>query len=161
MQNNADQGTMNLHSQAAVVRDEAQIPEAVEEEADPGAGGSDHFGQGFLAHLGDHWDGFRFLTEVGHQQKEAGKPLLAGVEKVIDQVRLHANVAGEEMREKLLGKVRFATEQAQHDSLLHSHNGAMLQRRGCGHAYRLPGKATFAEEMIVGQNSNDGFFAAL
>lgn len=57
---------MDLHSRTAVVIDEAQLPESIEEEADPGARGSDHFGQGFLAHLGDNRDGFRFLTEVGH-----------------------------------------------------------------------------------------------
>jgi len=37
--------------------------------------------------------GVAFLTVVGEQQKSAGQPLLAGVEKLIDQILLGAHVA--------------------------------------------------------------------
>jgi hypothetical protein len=42
VQNNADQRAIHLHVTAVVI-DEAQLAEAVEEEADTGAGGTDHF----------------------------------------------------------------------------------------------------------------------
>jgi hypothetical protein len=68
MKDDTDKGTVDLHAGAAVVINEPQIAETIEEEAHPRAGGPDHFGQCLLADLGDHGDWFRFLTEVGHQE---------------------------------------------------------------------------------------------
>jgi hypothetical protein len=43
----------------AVVVDVAEIAKPIEEEADTGSGGADHFRQGLLADLGDDRNGLR------------------------------------------------------------------------------------------------------
>jgi hypothetical protein len=42
-----------MHLDASVVFDETQFTKAVHEEADPGPGGPDHLGQGYLGDLRD------------------------------------------------------------------------------------------------------------
>src|SRR4029453_14470424 len=61
--------------QAAVVVDEAQLPEPVHEVAHPRTGGADHGGQRLLAPLRDHALGPRLLAEMREQQQDTGQPL--------------------------------------------------------------------------------------
>ena len=55
MKHDANERTVDVHA-AAVVFDEAQVPEPIHEKADSGAGCADHFGEGFLAHFRDERD---------------------------------------------------------------------------------------------------------
>jgi hypothetical protein len=60
----------------SVVADEAELAEFVHEEADAGAGGPDHLGQGFLTDVrADRLRG-AFLAEIGQQKQQARQPLL-------------------------------------------------------------------------------------
>jgi hypothetical protein len=54
----------------SVVADEAKLAEFVHEEADAGSGRADHFGQGFLADIGN--DGLRtpLLAEIRQQKQQ-------------------------------------------------------------------------------------------
>lgn len=54
---------MNLET--AIVVNEAQFSEAAHQEADPRAGGDDHFRQHLLADLDDYLLGFALLAEMG------------------------------------------------------------------------------------------------
>ena len=65
---------------------EAQFSEPVHEEADPRPGRADHFRQHLLTDLGDYRLGFAFLAKMGEQQKDPGQPLLARIEKLINQI---------------------------------------------------------------------------
>ena len=80
MQYDAEQRAVDLHASAAVVIDEAEFAKPIKKEADAGASGADHFGQSLLADLGDHRDGSRFLSEIGHQQQESGQAFFARIE---------------------------------------------------------------------------------
>src|SRR6185503_19216324 len=62
MQEDIEEGAVNV--QAAVVLDEAELPELVHESADPRPGGADHLGQHFLADLRNHRLGGPFLAEA-------------------------------------------------------------------------------------------------
>lgn len=64
---------MNLET--AIVVNEAQFSEAAHQEADPRAGGDDHFRQHLLADLDDYLLGFALLAEMGEQQKMRASPL--------------------------------------------------------------------------------------
>ena len=69
MQNYIEQRAVDLQGSlgAAGVVDEAQLPEAVHEEADSRTRGADHFSERFLTDLRDN--GFRnpFLAEMSQQ----------------------------------------------------------------------------------------------
>jgi len=158
VKDDAYQGAVHGHSVAVVV-DEAELAEAVEEEADPGAGGADHFGEGFLADLGDDWNGLRLLAEVGHEEQQAGEAFFTGVEELIDQVGFHAHVAGKEIGEKLLREFGFVVEQVDHDLSIDANDGALLQGTGTGHAQRLTGETAFPKETAFVEDSHDCLFA--
>jgi hypothetical protein len=83
--------------QPAIVVNESQFPEPVHEEAHPRAGCADHFGQHLLTDLGDYHLGFAFLAKTSEQQEDAGQPLFAGIEELIDQVFFVADVPGQQI----------------------------------------------------------------
>ena len=85
------QGSVN--GDAAIVVDEAKIAELVHEFVDSRTGGAHHLGQGFLADFGNRRFRLIHLPITGHQQQQAGKPLFAGVEQLVDQVFFEVNVA--------------------------------------------------------------------
>ena len=65
VQNYIEQRAVDL--QPAVVVNESQFPEPVHEEADPRAGGADHFRQRLLTDLGNYGLRFAFLAKVSQQ----------------------------------------------------------------------------------------------
>src|SRR5512143_4262522 len=85
-----EKGAVDL--QAAVVVDEAHLPEAVHEVAHPRTGRANHRGERLLAHPRDHALRPRFLAEVREQQEDPGESLLAGVEELVDQVLFDPDV---------------------------------------------------------------------
>ena len=89
MQDDIQQGFVDPY--AAVVFDVAELSEAVHEEADAGTGGSDDLRQRFLGYGGNEALRFARLAEIGHKQEGAGQTPLAGVEQLIDEIRLGAN----------------------------------------------------------------------
>ena len=151
---------MNVHA-AAVVFNEAHLPEPIQKETDPRPGGADHFGEGFLTHFRDKRYRFRFLTKVGHQQEEPGEAFFAGVEKMIHEVGFHANVPGKQIGEKAFGELRVPMKECDHRSLFDPDNCALLNCAGGGHAKRLTRKTALAEETGFRQDGNHGFFATL
>src|SRR5512142_233845 len=110
MKHDADQRAVNVHT-AAVVVNEAHFPEPIHEKADARTRGTDHFRERFLAYFGDDRYRFGFLAEVREQQQQASESFLAGVEKVIHQVRFHPDIPGKHVAEKAFGKFWFAMEQ--------------------------------------------------
>jgi len=68
MKHDADKRAMDVHA-AAVVFNEAQVPEPIWKETHSRASCADHLGEGLLAHFRDERDRLGFLAEVGHQQK--------------------------------------------------------------------------------------------
>ena len=76
-QQNAQQRAM--HSKRPIIIDEAQLPEFVHEEADPGSRCPDHFRERLLTNFCGDRLGPAFLAEVGKQEERAGQALLTGI----------------------------------------------------------------------------------
>ena len=110
--------------------------------------------------LRDDRNGLRILAKVGHQHQQPGEALFAGIEQMIDQISFHADVAGEHVREELLGKLRLTMEQVQHGSLFDANDGAGLKRDCGGNAKRLACQGAFTEEAGLWKVGDYGFFAA-
>ena len=91
MKNDVEQRTVNLHF--AVVVNKAQLPEPVHKKVNPGAGCAHHFRQSFLTYFWNDLVRLPFFAEPGQEQKGPRQPLFAGVEKLINQVRLVADVS--------------------------------------------------------------------
>lgn len=66
VKDDVQQRRVNLH--LAVVLDEAEFAEFVEEKTDSGTRGPDHFGERFLTDFRNHFLGTRIFSEVGKQQ---------------------------------------------------------------------------------------------
>jgi hypothetical protein len=60
-----------------------------------------------LADFRDHRLRFRFLAEVRQQQEQAGQPLLARIEQLIDQVCFDADALAHKVRNELFRECRF------------------------------------------------------
>src|SRR5471032_1213738 len=88
----------------AVVADEAQLPELVHEQDDPGPRRADDLGQGFLADRRRDLLRPAVLAEVGEQKQRACQPLLAGIEQLVDQILLDAAVAREQVGDEQLAE---------------------------------------------------------
>src|ERR1051325_7477462 len=112
VKNDAQQRTVNLH--LAVVLDEAQFSKTVHKKAYPRSRRPHHVREGLLAEFRDHRLGFGFLSELSQQQKDARQTLLAGIEKVIDQIRLDARIAREKKRDERIGHFMLLVERPHH-----------------------------------------------
>jgi len=133
--------------QPTVVVNKSQFSEPVHEEADPRAGGADHFRQGLLTDLGDY--GFRnaFLAKMSEQQKYPGQPLFARIEKLIHQILFIPDVPRQQIGHEHVGNFVFAMKRFHHGVLVDSQNRAIRQRGGRAHAENLAGKRTLAEKV--------------
>jgi hypothetical protein len=136
---------VNVHP-ITVVLNETHLPEPIHEETDSRPGGTDHFCESLLTHFRNERYGFRFLTKVGHQQKEPGKAFLTGVEEVIDKVCFHADIPGKKIGKKLFSKLRFLMKQCNHGPLFDADYGALLVGAGGGHPNWLTRETALAEE---------------
>ena len=83
--------------QAAIVVDEAQLSELIQEETHPGPGGADHLGERFLTDLRNHVLRLPVLPKVGQQQEHPRQPRFARIEELIDQVLFDPAVARQQV----------------------------------------------------------------
>jgi hypothetical protein len=94
VQDHAEQATMDRQpAHGAVVFDKAKLPELVHEMTDPRPGGAHHLRQVFLIDSGKDRFGSTFLAKMSQQQENPGQALLAGVEKLVDQILFISDVA--------------------------------------------------------------------
>src|ERR1039458_1226418 len=103
-----------MHLDAAVVIDKAEPAKAVHKEADAGSCGANHLRQGFLRNGRN--EGFRFtqLAKIRHQQENSRQTLFAGVEELVDKIGLGAHAAGQQKRQKQVGKGMLFMNHASH-----------------------------------------------
>src|SRR6202165_97657 len=90
VQDNIQEGSIDV--QPAIVTNEAQFPEFVHEKVASGTRCADHLRQRFLRYFGAHSAGLVDFTIPGKQQKSAGEPFLARIEKLVDQILLDSDV---------------------------------------------------------------------
>src|SRR5579859_8005819 len=98
VEDHIQQGTVDF--QSAVVLDESKLSKPIHEEVHARPRRPDHLRENFLTDLGNHVLRPAFLSEMREQQKDARQSLFAGVEKLIDEVGLDANVARQKKRDE-------------------------------------------------------------
>jgi hypothetical protein len=94
-----------------------------------------------------------------HQQKNSRQALLAGVEKLIDQIVLIPDVSLQQILNEHGRQFRFQTQRFHHRRLLNVEQDAVRHCDGRRHAGKLAGKTTFSEEIAFAQNANRCFFS--
>jgi hypothetical protein len=146
---------------AAVVVDETQLAEFVDEEAHARPRGPDHLGERFLADLRDDRLGFAFLAEIRQQQEQPREAFLARIEQLIDQIRFNPDGAAEQMGNEHLGKRRLAMDHIDDGCPFQPHDDGVRHGRDRRDALRLPGQTSLAEEFIRSEKRDDRFLALL
>ena len=157
----AQEATPDRESRLGVVIDEAELPELVHEVIDARPRRADHLRQVFLVDPGNDGLGLALPAEARQQQKNPGQPLFAGVEELVDEIGFVTDDARQQMRDEHFRETRLAVEHARHLRLVHSRQPAIAHGKGRGHAQRLTGQTSFAEELAGAQSRDDGFLAFL
>ena len=148
-----------VNPDAAVVFDEAEFAETIHEEADAGARGADHCGQGLLRDRRDQGLGLAGFPELGHQEQNASEALLTGVEELVDQVSLGAETLGEDELEEEIGEVVLFVQDANHLVAFDLQSGAGGHGGGRGHAEsNWTGDGLFTDELARIEQGDRGFF---
>ena len=88
---------MDCQPAVVAVIDKAQLPEFIHEMTDPRPGGADHLGQVILTDSRNYNFGLALLAKMSQQQENSSQTLLAGVEKLVNQVLFKSDVARQEM----------------------------------------------------------------
>ena len=78
---------------------------------------------------------------------------------MIDQISLHADIAGEQVLAEILGELPLTVEQAQHGRVFDANDRAGLKSARRGNAKRLARQGAFAEKASLGKVGDDGFLA--
>ena len=91
MQNYAQQATVDR--QTVGVINKAKLLELHHEMADPRSRRADHLRQVFLINSWEDSFGSAFLAKMCKQQKDSGQAFLAGIEKLVHEIRFIPNVA--------------------------------------------------------------------
>jgi hypothetical protein len=89
---------------AAVVVNEVEFSKFVHEGTHPGPGRSDHIRKRLLADFRKDRLRFLVLAKVRQQQEQPGKPFLARIEQLIDEVCLDADGPRQKMGNEHLGE---------------------------------------------------------
>ena len=157
VQDDTEEGIVDLD--LAVVLDEAQFPEFVHEEIDPGPRCANHLRQRLLRYFGKRFVRMTRRAIAREQQQSARQPLLAGVEKLVYQVRLDSDVSRKHISDEAVGELVFLVERANH---LVSLNDQHAGRRNCGRGHQIIGlacKAPFSKKIARSKDRHNGFFA--
>src|SRR6266436_7245681 len=99
-----------MNFQPAVIVDEAEFAELIHEKAHSGSCRADNLGEGFLAHLWNYLLGLAVFSKVAQEEQDPRESFLTGVEELVHQVLLNANVAGEDVGEEELGEFRLVVD---------------------------------------------------
>jgi hypothetical protein len=75
-----------MDRQPTAVIDKAKLPELLHEMTDPRPGGAHHLRHVFLIDSGEDTLGATFLAKRSQQQETPGQTLLAGIERLIDEI---------------------------------------------------------------------------
>src|SRR5580658_3878204 len=100
--------------QPAVVVNEPHLSESVHKKTDPRPRCSYHLSKSLLTDLGNYGLGYAFLTEMSKQEQNPSQSFFAGIEKLIDQIRLVADVPCQQIRYEQIGERVFPLQRKDH-----------------------------------------------
>src|ERR1700737_3070293 len=142
-------------------RYKTQFPKFVHEETHPGPGRSDHIRKRLLADFREDRLRFLVLAKVRQQQEHPGKPFLARIEQLIDEVCLDGDGPSQKMGNEHLGERWLLLDHANNSRFFQAYDDGVRHRRDRRYALRLPGKTSFTEELVRSKNCDDCFLALL
>src|SRR6185369_8678078 len=140
---------------------ETQLPEAVHEKADSRTSRAHHLGQGLLTDFRDYSLGHAFLAKVSQHKQDPGQSLFAGIEQLVNQVLLVADIARQQVRDKQVGKGVLPMKRNHHGLLVDAEKLAFAHGSRRSHADRLPCQGALTEEISRIQDSDRSFLADL
>ena len=145
---------------AAVVFDVAELSEAIHEEAHARPSGTDHLSKSLLGDEGDEGYGLASLPKFRHQQQGSRQTPFAGVEELINEIRLCPNTPSHDELHKVVGETMFIVQDPEHLSTRNPEYNAYCDSRGrcCAKLFRASHRL-FAEEVARGKQRNCGFLA--
>src|SRR5258708_4432125 len=161
VQDDAQQRAVDLQRQLAVVLEEGERLERVQEEMHRRRRRPDHVRQRFLRDPGDDAAGRLLVSIARQQQQRARQPLLGGVEQLIDQVLFDPNVARQHVGDEAVGHGMLLVQQPDHLPLADEQHRARADRGGGPHAEPLPREAALAEEIPGAEHRHDRLPAGL
>src|SRR5688572_19050456 len=111
----------------AVALEESALPEVVHQPVDLPPCRSDQVREQVPRDEGQRRARPLMLVEVREQQENPREPLLTAIEKLADQIRLGADIPGEQMRAEAGGERHLVVEPSAHFGRLHDRDGAGCQ----------------------------------
>jgi hypothetical protein len=145
--------------QAAVIIDKTKLLELIHEMTDPRPGGADHLCQVFPIDSGTYSFGSTILAKMSQQQENSSQTLLAGVEKVVDDIPFESDIARKQMCDEQFRDIVLFVQRAHHQRL---RDPGQMASGHCGSrsdAHGLTCEASLAEELPGTQNGDNRFLA--
>jgi hypothetical protein len=158
VQNHAQQAAVDR--QAIGVVDKAKLLEFHHEMADPRSRRADHLRQMLLINSWEDGLGSAVLSKMRKQQKDSRQAFLAGIEKLVHEIRFKPDISGKQMCNEQFRDVMLLVEHASHYRPLDPDQSAVGHRGGRGDAQRLPRKAAFTQK-VAGTEYGDNRFLTL
>ncbi len=152
VQGHVNEGIVNF--QSAVVVNKAQLPELIHKLIDVRPRRAHHLRQGFVAYLRNTFR-LAFFTVAREQQQNTRQASLAGVKKLIHQVRFVADVARQHIGDEKFGKIVVLVKSRDYHGLVNFQKCAVADRRRGHHAHGLPCYAPLTEETVFVKDSNN------
>jgi hypothetical protein len=144
VQDHAEKAAMDHQTAVVAVVDKAHLPELIHEMTDPRPSGAHHLGQVFLIDPGKYRFGFAFRAKMRQQQQHPSQTLLAGVEKLIDQVRFVTDVAGKQMGDEQLRDALLFVQHTLHQRFFNPDQRAIGHRGSRCDTQWLTGEVSLA-----------------
>src|SRR6476660_1566540 len=92
--------------------------------------------------------GFSSLPKFANSREHPGQTFLARIEQLIDEVCLDADGPSQKMGNEHPGERRLLLDQADNRRFFQAHDDRVRHRRDRRYAPHLPGKTSFAEEIV-------------
>ena len=150
-----------MNFERAVIFNEPEPPELVHEEIHARARRADHFGEHFLR---DSWqDAARPVSPpvAREQEKGAGESFFTGVEQLVDEIFLEADVSGQHVCDEAIRQRMLLVQQTNHLPFGNHANPARRHRRRGRQTKRLGRQRPFAAELARSQHRDHRFLAGL
>src|ERR1700734_502861 len=150
-----------LHFQLSVVIDQTQFPKFVQKKIHAGSCRPNQRSKCILIHLYRYRFQTKIATIIGQEEKGPCQPHLAGIEQLVDQVRLNPGCPSQKMVEKKVGKLLIMVEQAHYSFRLYPYDFACRHCDSCSQTQRRPSHRSFAAKLVRPPDCNDGFLSKL
>src|ERR1700676_4676212 len=157
VQHHAEEGIVDVD--LAVVLDEAQFPEFVHEKINARARRANHLREHLLRYFGEHLLRLARIAIAREEQQGARQALLAGVEELVDEVFLYADVSCQHMGDKTVRELMFSLQRPNHLVFFNDHYGGGCDGGRRRHANRLARQTAFAQKITGSQDRHNRFLA--